>query len=162
MLPLPEHVEDYALTGPAMGLAIILAAALSRRPRAFGLVVAVYLAVCLPAAWDTTSWQVEQGSMAAKLVQGVVAYDQAHPSNILFITGLNTDQFYAGFADRPFETLGYENVFLAPGAAREIDDTRGWVPQYELPPKTVEALLNAGKATILDVANGQVRDVTPK
>ncbi len=33
MLPLPNHIEEYTLTGPAMGIAIILAAALGRRPR---------------------------------------------------------------------------------------------------------------------------------
>jgi hypothetical protein len=53
-------------------------------------------------------------------------------------------------------------VFIAPGAAAKIDDVRGWVPQYELPPATVKALMDSGKAVVLDVSNGQVRDVTPR
>jgi hypothetical protein len=161
MLPLPEHVQDYALTGPAMGLAIIFAAALARRPRAMAPVAALYLAICLPASWDVTSWHVDHSHVARDLVKGVVSYDRAHPGKTLLVTGLNTDQFYAGFADRPFETFGLQNVFIAPAGARNVDDSRGWVPQYKLPDDTVQALLSAGKAVLLDVSNGQVRDVTP-
>ncbi len=160
MLPLPEHVEDYALTGPAMGLAMILAGALAIRPRVIAPITVLYLAISLPAAWEVTSWQVDHSHMAGDLVNGVVAYDRAHPGKMLLITGLNTEQFYAGFADRPFETFGLQNVFLAPGAAAKVEDSRGWLPQYELPPATVKALLNAGKAAVLDVSGDGVRDVT--
>jgi hypothetical protein len=160
LLPLPEHVEDYALTGPAMGIAIILAGALARRPFAIAPVAAMYLAVCLPAAWDDTSWQVERSRVARDLVNGILAYDRANPGKAVLVTGLNTDQFYSGFADRPFETFGVQNVFIAPGGAKDVNDQRGWVPQYELTPETAKALLNAGKAVVLDVSSIRIHDVT--
>lgn len=160
MLPLPDHVQDYALTGPAMGLAIILAGALARRPFVIAPVAALYLAISLPAAWEVTSWQVDHSHMAGDLVTSVVAYDRAHPGKMLLITGLTTEQFYAGFADRPFETFGLQNVYIAPGGAAKVDDSRGWLPQYELPPDTVKVLLQAGKAAVLDVSDDAVRDVT--
>lgn len=160
MLVLPEHVEDYVLTGPVIGIAIILAAALARRPLAIAPAAALYLAICLPAAWDVTSWQVARGEVARDLITGIVGYDRVHPGKPLLITGLSTDQFYSGFADRPFDTFGLENVFLAPGGGRNVDDVRGWLPRYELPPETVKALLQAGKAVVLDVSSAQVRDVT--
>ena len=77
------------------------------------------------------------------------------------MTGLSTEQFYAGFADRPFETFGLQNVYLAPGGATKVDDVRGWLPRYELTPETVTALMEARKAAVLDVSNGRVVDVTP-
>ncbi len=89
-----------------------------------------------------------------------MAYDRAHPNQTLLVTGLSTDQFYAGFVDLPFETFGMKNVFIAPGGGRNVNDTRGFVPLLELPPKTVQARLLAGKAAVLDVSDGQVRDVT--
>lgn len=162
MLPLPEHVQDYVLTGPAMGIAIIFAGALARRPRVAVPVAALYLIVCLPAAWEVTSWHVAHSHLAGDMVTGVVSYDRAHPGKTILIAGMDTEQFYAGFADRPFETFGLQNVFAAPGAERTIDDSRGWLPQYQLPPATVQALLHAGKAVVLDVSNGQIRDVTPR
>lgn len=160
MLPLPDHVEDYALTGPAMGVAIILAGALDRRPRVIIPVAALYLAISLPAAWEVTSWQVEHSHVAGDLVHGIVAYDRAHPGKQLLITGLSTEQFYAGFADRPFEIFGMQNVYVAPGGASKVDDVRGWLPGYELTPATVRALLHAGKAVVLDVSGPDIRDVT--
>jgi hypothetical protein len=162
MLPLPEHVEDYALTGPAIGLAMILAGALARKPRALAPLAVAYLAICLPAAWDVTTFNVDRSAVARDLVTGVVAYDRAHLGKILLVTGLSTDQFYAGFADRPFETFGLQNVYIAPGGASKVEDSRGWLPRYDLPPATVKALMAAGKAAVLDVSSGQVRDVTPK
>jgi hypothetical protein len=161
MLPLPDHVEEYALTGPAIGIAIILAGALARRPRVIAPVAALYLAICLPAAWEVTSWHVARGQLARDLVTGIVAYDRDHAGKTLLIAGLDTEQFYAAFADRPFDTFGLQNVFIAPGGAQKVDDARGWVPQFELPPETAKALLSAGKAAVLDVSDGQVRDVTP-
>lgn len=160
MLPLPDHVEDYVLTGPAMGIAMILAGALARRPRVIAPVAALYLAICLPAAWEVTSWHVARSRLARDLVTGVMAYDRAHPGKVLLVTGLSTDQFYSGFADRPFEIFGVQNVFIAPGGASKVDDVRGWLPQYELPSATAQALLQAGKAAVLDVSSDEVRDVT--
>jgi len=118
MLLLPDHVEDYALTGPAMGVAMILAGALARRPPVIIPVAVLYLAISLPAAWEVTSWQVEHSRLAGDLVRGVVAYDRAHPGKQLLITGLSTEQFYAGFADRPFETFGLQNVYG--GLAKQV------------------------------------------
>jgi hypothetical protein len=162
MLPLPDHVEPYVLTGPVMGVAIILAAALRKKPAAIALIAALYLAVCLPAAWDVTSWEVARSEVARNLVNGIVAYDRAHPGKVLLITGLSTDQFYSGFADRPFETVGLQNVFIAPDGARNVVDVRGWLPRYDLPPQTVKALLDAGKAAVLDVSTSRIRDVTAR
>jgi hypothetical protein len=160
MLPLPDHVEEYTLTGPIMGLAIILAGALGRRPRAIAGLAVLYLAICLPAAWDVTSWHIARSFIARDLVTGIVAYDHAHPDKTLLITGLSTDQFYAGFADRPFDSFGLQNIFIAPDGADRVDDQRGWVPQHKLTPETVKALLNAGKAAVLDVSSGRIDDVT--
>jgi hypothetical protein len=160
MFPLPDHVEAYALTGPAMGIAIILAGALARRPIAIGGLAALYLAICLPAAWEVTSWHVARSFIARDLVTGILAYDRAHPDKTLLITGLSTDQFYAGFADRPFDTFGRWNIFIAPGGGQKVDDVRGLVPLYGLPPETVKARLKAGQAAVLDVSGAGVLDVT--
>lgn len=160
VLLLPEHIEDYILTGPAMGLAIILAGALALRPRVAAVVAALYLAVSLPAAWDVTSWNFARSQVAGRLVNGIADYSRAHPDKTLLVTGLSTEQFYAGFADKPFETLGMHNVFLAPGGGRNVDDTRGWLPRYGLPEDQIKSLLAAGKAAVLDVSSGDVRDLS--
>ena len=63
MLPLPEHVEDYVLTGPAIGLAMILAAALARRPlESFRWLRCILRSACpplgmsRPGKWNKAPW----------------------------------------------------------------------------------------------------------
>ncbi|HTA71849.1 MAG TPA: hypothetical protein VK776_26385, partial [Bryobacteraceae bacterium] len=125
-LVLPDHIMDYLLTGPAIGLAIVLGAALASRWRSAAILVgAFYLAVSLPAAWDVTSWHYARSHTARDLVLKVVNYDRTHPGKTLLLTGMDTDQFSAGFADLPFELYGMHNVFLAPGADRNIHDAGG-------------------------------------
>jgi hypothetical protein len=149
VLVLPDHIMDYLLTGPAIGLAIVLGAALASRWRAAAILVgAFYLAVSLPAAWDVTSWHYARSHTARDLVLGVVNYDRAHPGKTLLLTGMDTDQFSAGFADLPFELYGMHNVFLAPGADRNIHDAGGIAPLYVVPPEKA----GTGQTVILDVS----------
>jgi hypothetical protein len=149
VLVLPDHIMDYLLTGPAIGLAIVLGAALASRWRAAAILVgAFYLAVSLPAAWDVTSWHYARSHTARDLVLGVVNYDRAHPGKTLLVTGMDTDQFSAGFADLPFELYGMHNVFLAPGADRNIHDAGGIAPLYVVPPEKA----SAGQMVILNVS----------
>jgi hypothetical protein len=147
---LPDHIMDYLLTGPAMGLAIVLGAAVASRWRVAAMVVgACYLAISLPAAWDVTTWHYARSRMARDVVLPVVAYDRAHPGKTLLLTGMDTDQFTAGFADLPFELYGMHNVFLAPGADRNIHDAGGIAPLYVVPPEKA----SAGQVVILDVSS---------
>jgi hypothetical protein len=152
-LVLPDHIMDYLLTGPAMGLAIILGAALASRWRASAFAIGVfYLAVSLPAAWNVAGWHYARSHVARDLVLGVVNYDRAHPGKTLLLTGMDTDQFYAGFADLPFELYGMHNVFLAPGADQNIHDAAGIAPLYVLAQQKARPLLESGQAVILSVA----------
>ena len=146
VLVLPEHIEDYVLTGPAVGLAMVLAGALAVRPRIGAVTAILYLAVSLPAAWDVEGWHYARSRTSGDLVTRIVAYDRAHPGNTLLITGMNTDQFEAGFADLPFELYGMHNVYLAPGADRSIHDGRGIASLYVVPAG------KSDKAVLLDVS----------
>ena len=147
-LVLPDHIMDYLLTGPAIGLAIVLGAALASRWRAAAILVgAFYLTVSLPAAWDVTSWHYARSHLARDLVLKVVNYDRAHPGKTLLLTGMDTDQFSAGFADLPFELYGMHNVFLAPGADRNIHDAGGIARLYVVPAEKA-----TGQTVTLDVS----------
>lgn len=160
MLVLPDHVMDYALTGPAVGLALILAALVAAR-KAIGLPVALlYLAFAAPAAWNITRWNWERSHLARDLVEGVLRYKRAHPGRLILLTGMDTDQFLAGFADLPFEVHGYRDVWLAPGAEDNIHDPGRLAPKMVYDPAKAFPRLAQGTAMVLSVAAGQVRDIT--
>jgi hypothetical protein len=160
VLPLPDHILEYLLTGPAMGLAMMLGAALASRWRTAGIAVGVvYLAFAAPAAWDFVSWHRAQSYMARDLVLGVVEYDRAHPGKKLLLTGMSQDQFLHAFEHIPFELYGMYNVVLSPGAASVIHDPLA--PLFEVTPERSRFLVDSGQAAILDVSNG-MRDVTAR
>src|ERR1039457_5488865 len=146
-LPLPDHIFEFYLTGPAIGLAIVLAAALVSRWRipaiAFG---ALYLLLAIPSAWQVTTWYYERTLLSRDLVLGVVNYERAHPGKTLLLTGMDIDQFNAAFVNIPFELYGMKNVWLAPGADRKIDDGGRLAPLFV--PKNARALLDAGQAVV--------------
>jgi hypothetical protein len=159
VLALPTHISDYLLTGPAMGLAIILGAALASRWRAVSaLTAALYLLASVPAAWKATGWVYERSLNSRSLVDGVVEYDRAHPGKQLLLTGMDTDQFFAGFADQPFEDYRMHNVHLAPGADRAIENGGRRALLFLLPLPEVHDLLASGQAVILDVSGGHVHE----
>jgi len=161
VLPLPDHIMDYLLTGPSLGLAIILGAALATSWRKFVVTLCVfYLAVCLPASWQVVTWNHARSHISRDLVLGVINYSRAHPGKFLLLTGMDTDQFVAGFGDLPFEVHGMFNVLLAPGAEQNIHDAAGIAPLYVMKPEKSFPLLAAGQAVVLDVAGGRVRDAT--
>lgn len=161
VLPLPEHVMQYLLTGPMLGLGVILGAALASRWRRLAAwTVACYLACCLPAAWLSMTWHLHRAELARALVTGVLAHAHAHPDKTLLLTGMDTDQFVVGFADRPFEPFAVPDVYLAPGAEQAISDPWQAAAAFALSPERAWELLDKERAMVLDVGHGRVRDVT--
>jgi hypothetical protein len=149
-LVLPEHIFEYFLTGPAIGLAMILAAALASRWRNPAIVLAtIYLLLALPAAWQTTTWYVDRSRLARDFVERVVGYHRTHPGQTLFLTGIDIDQFNAAFVDIPFELYGMQTVWLTSEAAAKIQDASHFAPLFV--PGNASELLNSGRAAVLDV-----------
>lgn len=159
VLLLPDHVMDYLLFAPSVGLAVILATALSKRPRIVAAIGLLYVACGFPATWHIVRWHYERSQISRTLVLGVVEYSRAHPGKTLLLTGMDTDQFHAGYADLPFELFGMKNVFLAPGGDRKIQDSTGIAPLYVLDPGKAAPLLASGDAVMLDISGGQLREV---
>ena len=128
-------------------LAIVLAGAIASRPRIGAAVAVAYLAISLPAAWETEAWHSARSHVSGDLVTGIVKYNREHPGKTILVTGISTEQFVTGFADLPFELYGMHNVYLAPGADRNIQDGRGIAYLYVLPAERFD-----GKEVVLDVS----------
>jgi hypothetical protein len=158
VLPLPDHIFDYFLAGPAIGLAIILGGAIASRWRVAAMIFgSVYLAIAMPAAWDVMTWERNRSYIARDLVLGVVRYDREHPGKTILVTGIDTDQFIVAFSAVPFELYGMHNVFLAPGAERKINDGGALAPLYVLPPDKALPQIESGQAVVLEVHGAEVR-----
>jgi hypothetical protein len=152
-LVLPDHIFEYFLTGPTIGLAIILGAALASLRRAlFVPVAAAYLAFALPSAWQTTTWYVNRSLIARNFVERVVNYHNIHPEKTIFLDGIDIDQFNAAYVNIPFELYGMPTVWLTPEAAAKINDPSHFAPLFV--PANARELLASGQAETLEFQRG--------
>ncbi len=134
-LPLPDHKMDYYLAVPAIGIALLGAAAVAvprYRIVAAGC-IAVYLGASLPAAVRITRWQHARGERVEDLVLGVQEIRQSAPDSIILLDGIDTDLFWSGIADLPFRALSIPRVYLSPAPVTRIDAAPELLSKYTLP-----------------------------
>ncbi|HEY1493085.1 MAG TPA: hypothetical protein VGF49_01020, partial [Candidatus Solibacter sp.] len=134
-LPLPDHKMDYYLAVPAIGIALLGAAALAlpryRIPAAA--CIAIYLGASLPAAARITRWQHARGERVEDLVLGVQEIRQSAPDSIILLDGIDTELFWSGIADLPFRALSIPRVYLSPAPVTRIDAAPDLLSKYTLP-----------------------------
>jgi hypothetical protein len=169
VLPLRDHVSDYYLTAPAIGLAILAAWGLAVAWKsgvgwrvAGVLAVSVYLAASVPAARAITAWNFERSRAVRFLVLGLDRVRQLHPGKVVLLTGVGADLFWAGIHDKPYRLVGLEDLYLVPGSEKRIGKQAGFDPvsSYVLPPAVALRALEEGRVVIYSAAGPRLRNVT--
>ena len=163
-LLLPEHVSEYYLTAPAIGLAIALASALLTMPRPLA---AAMLLLILPTSW-WGSWTVTQrarnrSAAWENIIDGVAQIAERNPGKEIYLEGVGRDLFIQGFTDSPFRLIGVSSVRLTPHEAASID-VRGWLDSMEpftVPAEVALHSLDAGRAVVYRFEGGQFLHITP-
>ena len=170
VLPLRDHISDYYLTIPTIGIAIAAADALSRlwmwRPwaGATALAITVFL-YAVPSGWagrGIAIYNRDRSTDAEKLVFGVQRARELHPNQAILLTDVSTELFWSAMNDKPFRLLGLDNVFLAPGAENGIQDypALGDLKSFLFPEGQVVQLLNGNQAVVYSAAEGRLRNIT--
>jgi hypothetical protein len=150
-LPLPDHKMDYYLAVPAIGLAMLGAAAIAYGGPARALVAAcllVYLGASLPKSLAVARWEHARGERMENLVLGVQEVRQAAPRKTILLEGIDTDFFFSGIADLPFRALQIPHVYLAPSEFASIQAPRDLLSKYILPAALASRALDAGTAAL--------------
>lgn len=169
VLPLKDHVTEYYVTIPAIGLAWAASAGLRDAWRsgwawrgAALLVTATYLLYSVPAARFGSKVRYLRARAVQGLVRGVERAHALHPDKMILLTGLTSDQFWIGMYDGAFRLFGADQVFLAPGAADAIDrhPELGNVEESLLPESIAARALNNRLAVVYQVEGYRLRNVT--
>jgi hypothetical protein len=162
-LPLRDHLMDYYLAAPAIGIAMVGAVAAARAPRvAAGAGIAVYLAMSIPAGWTATRWNHERSRVVEDFVKGVDEIRRHNPGKIILVNGVDTGLFQTGVADVPFLALEIPYVYLAPGSEREIQEPPDLVKKFELPEGLAYDAVRGGEAVVYRVDRGVLRNETAR
>ncbi len=143
ILPLRDHRTDYYLTIPTAGVAIALAAAMRWNWKLLAPVMALYLAMMIPAASFASRWYSDRSQHVRTLVLGVITGREKHPGKPILLDGIGDELYATAIAHSPFRSLGIMDVYLAPDALHQIHSPENLVSVADnvLPPgPTLRAL----------------------
>ncbi|MBM3796301.1 MAG: hypothetical protein FJW31_20070 [Acidobacteria bacterium] len=163
VLPLRDHISDYYLTIPSIGLALAGGhAAAAGGPAAPALVAVAYAAPSAFVGHGSAEYYRERSQEAELLVFGTQRARELHPGKVILLTDVSTDLYWSAVNDKPFRLLGLDDVFLAPGAEEAIvaNPELGDVGSFLFPAGQVLRQLDAGKAVVYSAQGGRLRAVT--
>lgn len=169
VLPLREHITEYYVALPALGLAMLGAWSFVSGLRRGGLaaiaallLAGTYLAVSLPATRSLAWWNYRRSREVRTLVRGVARAQQLHPGKVILLAGVSDDLFWTGVVDEPFRLVGAESVYLAPGSEASIQPRPGYgeLTDFILPPGAALRLLEDKSAVIYAISEDRLYNVT--
>jgi hypothetical protein len=169
VLPLRNHVTEYYLAVPMIGLASLGAGAAARAWRAgwrwrpiAAACLAVWFATALPAARAVSRKEFERSRAVRNLVLGVVRIRQLHPAEIILLAGVETDLFWSSLIDDPFRLFRIKGVYLAPGSEDRIRafPELGSVTDWVFPAREAWRALGNYGAVVYDASGPRLRNVT--
>jgi hypothetical protein len=168
-LVLPDHKMDYYLAVPAIGLAMAGAWAVDRARRcgavwqiAAALPLVAYVGTSLPASASIAHWMHHRGEKAEALALGVKEIHESKPGSLILLDGIDTELFWAGFADLPFRAMEIPGVYLAPGSEARIQAPGDLLSKYVLPQAVARRALDAGGAVAYQFDGRTLHDATAR
>ena len=167
VLFLPEHLTDYYITIPTLGLAMLFGYGATCGVRKYGPVrwlalapIVLYLAGMIPISRSATHWWLTKSEPVRALVLGVEAAHQTHPSKAILLDGIPLSVYSDSIAQGAFYPLGISHVYLTPGSLFKSG------PDVVDPDKTVldaatarHALVNE-EVVVYSLSGDHLRNVT--
>lgn len=169
VLPLRDHVTDYYLTLPAVGVGMLAAWALAaawRRGAAARPVAAVlalvFLIVSMFDANYRAAWWRSHSEECRQIITSVQAIRRAYPDKAIFLNGLTDQQFWRVFTDGGFAAFGMHNVYPTPEVRNNVVEHPEMfdVRPFFLSPAQVEAAVRNRQAVVFDFQPGLCRNIT--
>lgn len=169
VLPLRNHISDYYLALPSIGIAMLMAYGLVMAwrygPRAMAVAIPVavlYVASGVPVIDAQTRWYEKRGQAVKNLLTGVARARELHPRKLILLTGVSSELFWQGVYDRPLRLLNIDNVYLAPGTEKSIATYPEMAPlsNYVLPASITLRALKRETAVVYEVHDGRLRNIT--
>ena len=172
VLPLPEHLTEYYLTIPVLGLAWVAGWAIVSAWRVTGargslarLVAVAFAATYLAGSIhqiERQSRQIYARSVRMRnLLHDVNDAAQMYPGSAILLAGVDEALLQSGFEDNPFRLYGLENVYLVPGGEIESLPSRdvGEFSRYMITVPRALDLIDHNQARVLLVSRDRVDEM---
>jgi hypothetical protein len=140
LIPLPEHLMDYYLTIPLIGLSAMAACGvanlLEKNARRYWILllalVILWMLPMIASARAGVDWWVSNSRQVRTLVLGVAAAEQAHPGKTIVLQGVSGALYNNAVGQSALYAAGFDNVYLAPGSAATIHPDENLAPLNKL------------------------------
>jgi hypothetical protein len=169
LLPLRDHIIEYYVAIPAIGVAILAAWGLvcgwRAGPLARGLAVLLTIAYLFEATPETryyTRITFDRSRQARNLVRGVQRARELHPNDLILLKGVGSGAFWGGIVDNPFRLLGITDVYLVPGSDADIEShpDLGDPASFVIPAEAALNALNSNRAVVYEASSDRLRNIT--
>ncbi len=169
LLPLRDHISDYYLVLPTLGLAILGGYALAKaweQPIQWKLTaVALAAAYAIPMVrldWTITTWWRDRSLEVKRLVLGIARAHQLHPDKVILLEGVDSAMFWAGMVHHPFRIFGISSVYLVPGSETYIESrpADGSVADFVLPAGPALQAAKADHIVVYHVGPDRLKAIT--
>lgn len=168
LLPIHNHVTDYYLFVPSMGIAMLAAygaAVAWKRGWTRPIAVILMLLYAVPSGMEAhryTRAVFERGERSRHLIQSVAYAKKIHPGKTILLDNVDDELFWSAVYGSPFQILGWHDVFMTPDCLTLIkpDPHFGSIDPFVLPAAAVARSLQDGTAVVYSVEENKLRNVT--
>jgi hypothetical protein len=168
VLPLYHHVEEYYLTLPTIGLAMLGGWGLAAAWRAGAIwkiastaLLLIYLTP-LPAIRQTVKSRYLLSRKIERMVLGVEEARRLHPYRTILLSDVDDDLFWNAILDDPFSLAGVSDVYISPESEGMLTPhpDLGDIHKFELPATVTLDGLSSGKIVVYSAAGDRLRNIT--
>lgn len=170
LVPLHNHITDYYLVVPALGIAMLAAYGVAMSPQrgliaiaVTGVIVCAYLFSSAQLVHRLMKGYYARAESARVLVQSVAYAEKIHPGKVILLKDITNEAFWAGVYDSPFRIIGTNSVLLTPESKVKIqadEARRSMVDQMFLSPHATRELLDHSGAVVYTTEGTHLRNVT--
>jgi len=158
VLPLENHFTEYYVVVPSIGLAVLAAWVIVETPAAAAF-AALYLVVSITDTHTVERYNYDRARAVKYLVKGL----ESQPKDrTILMAGVDNDLYWTGFYPDPFRLIGLQEIYLFPGAEREIDPhpELGGISRFVIDRGRATAALREKRAVVLQLDGRRLRDVS--
>ncbi len=168
LLPLRDHISEYYLTIPLVGLALVGGVAVADMPRASWVMRTALVALCgyylflqVPFTTFATKWTYARSNTMRNLMNGVSQAHQLHPGKVILLAGVTDDLFWGAVYHNALRLTGAQ-ALLVPGSEKHINlpPQVQSIQDFIIPEAVARKALMDGDAVAYTVEGDKLRNVT--
>jgi hypothetical protein len=169
VLPLYHHIEEYYLTLPTIGLAMLggWGLAMAWQSRAIWKIATTALLLIylspLPAIRQEVKSRYLLSRKIERMVLGVEEARRLHPDQTILLSDVDDDLFWNAILDDPFSLAGVTDVYISPESEGMLTPHAdlGDIRKFVLPATATLDALDRGKLVVYSASGDRLRNITP-